>query len=83
MIAIIGSICVFHPSGETWGLIVQEQATVAYSRLSVSICSFANKYLVVFCSRHVGPPIPWRHAQLARELIDTINSTTSVATCND
>ena len=83
VVAIVGTKSILHPCRQTGGLVVQEQATKLYGRLSISILSRQYTYIVALCYGNVHPPVPGRHTHLARQFIDAIYCTTTVTTGNN
>ena len=64
MIAIICAEGVLNPRGETRGLIVEEDATIAHIRLTISIFAWEYIYIFTLHYRHISPVIPRRHTHL-------------------
>ena len=79
MVAIVGAVCVFYPSGKTRRFIIQKDTAIGYGRLSVRVLSGFNIYICLFHDGNICPPIPGRYSHLFRKLVDTINSAASVA----
>ena len=83
VVAIVGAECVFHPRGQTGGFVVEEDTAVAHCRLAIGVGSFLDKYRLVVLDGHVGPVVPGRNSQLARQLIDAVDGSSPVAAGND
>ena len=83
VVAIAGAEGVLHPRGQTRRLVVEEQAAIAHGRLAVRILTLFNIEGVVVSHGNIGPPVPWRHAHLARQLIDAKHGAALVAAGND
>lgn len=68
----------FHPSGEAWRFIVQEDTPIGYGRFSVRILPRFDIHILLFLDRNICPPIPGGYSYLFGEFIDTVDSTASV-----
>ncbi len=68
----------FHPSGEAWRFIVQEDTPIGYGRFSVRILPRFDIHILLFLDRNICPPIPGGYSHLFGEFIDTVDSTASV-----
>ena len=79
MVAVVGAVCVFYPSGKTRRFIIQKDTAIGYGRLSVRVLSGFNIYICLFHDGNICPPIPGRYSHLFRKLVDTITSAASVA----
>ena len=77
--AVIGSESVFHPCGKARCLVVKEDAAVAHGRLPVGVHTFINIYARVAFYGRVGPVVPRRHADLARQLVYSVDCSAPVA----
>ena len=82
VVAVVGAVGVFHPLHQAGAFVVEEDASVAHRRLAVGVVARRGKEAVVALHGHVGPPRPWRHASLARQLIEAVDSAAAVAACD-
>ena len=64
MIAILCAEGVLHPRGQTRGLIVEEDTTIAHIRLTICIFAWEYIYILMLHYRHISPVIPRRHTHL-------------------
>ena len=81
--AVIGAESVFHPCGKARRLVVQEDAAVAHGRLPVGVHTFINIYARVAFYGRIGPVVPRRHADLARQLVYSVDCSAPVASGYD
>ena len=72
-----------HPTRETGGLVVEEDATIAHCGLAVGVDTGKDKDAVALDNGHIGPPCPWRNTQLAAHFVDSIFRATFVTTRDD
>ena len=79
MTAVLGLEGVLNPRRETWSLVVEEQSAIAHCRLAVGIYTFIYIYVLMLCHWHIGPPIPWRHTDLTREFVESVDGSAIVA----
>ena len=82
MVAIVGAKGVFHPSRQTWSLIVQKQSSIAHLRFSIGIFTFLNIEVGMFYDGHVSPPIPRRDTYLLRQFVDAKYGAALITTSN-
>ena len=80
--AVICAESVFHPRRKARRLVVQENASVTHGRLAVGEHTFINIYAFVLFYRRVGPIVPRRHADLARQFVYSVNRSAPVAASN-
>ena len=81
--AVIGAESVFHPCREARRLVVQEYAAVTHGRLSVGVYTFIYIYALVPFDGRVGPVVPRRNANLARQLVYSVYGSAPVAAGDD
>ena len=81
VVAVVGSPCVFHPRGEAWRLVVEEQSAVAHCRFAVGVGSFAHIYIIMVWRWDISPPVPGRHTYLARQFVNAVDGASAVASC--
>ena len=72
-----------HPARKRGRFIVEKDAAVLHGRLVLQITARADEQLIVMRYRNVSPPIPGRHANLFRQIVETIDRATFVAADNN
>ena len=76
---IVVAVFFFHPSGEGWRFIVQENSAVLNCRRSLHIGARLYKEFIVMLDGNVGPPIPRRNPNLVGKVIDAVNCSAFIA----
>ena len=72
-----------HPTREAGCLVVEEDAAIAHCGLAVGVDTGKDKDAVALDNGHIGPPCPWRNAQLTAQFVDAIFGASLVAACDD
>ena len=73
---------VFHPACQVGSLVVKEYTTICHGRFAVGVGAWLKTGCGIMLNRHVGPPIPRRHAELFRQFVDAVYGTTPVTPDN-
>ena len=72
-----------HPTRETGGLVVEEDATIANGWFTIGVDAWKDKDAVAPDNGHIGPPCPGRNTQLTAHFVDSIFRATLVTTRDD
>lgn len=80
-VASVLRILVVCPSGQCRGFVIDEEATVFDRGGPLHFDSVQCVDLIVALRGHVGEPMPWGHADLLRDIVDSVNCTSTIATC--
>ena len=83
MSTVIGAECVLHPCGKAWRFVIEEYASIAHSRLTVSVDATVHVDILMLCHWHIHPVIPRRDSYLAAQFIYSVYRTAAVAACYD
>jgi hypothetical protein len=70
-----------HPTSESGSLIVDEEATVLDSRRCLNFGGPEGVDRVVGLGYNVGKPMPWGHADLLGDIVDSVDCSALVAAC--
>ena len=82
-LAVDAAELLLRPTGERRRLVVEEDAAVFHRRAIVDQSHRTHVDGVAMHSRHVGPPVPGRHADLLRQLVDAVDRAALVAAGDD
>src|SRR6266542_1930597 len=68
----------FDPTGKRGRFVIKKNSAVLHRWFTLNITARTNEELIVVLHRHVGPPMPWRHADLFIYFLDTVYRTSFV-----
>ena len=71
------------PVTERRPLIVNENSAILNLWLTIGIDTFLNEHIIAMLRRNIHEPIPRRNAHLVRQLVDSIDCASLVASGND
>ena len=71
------------PVTERRPLIVNEYTAILNLWLTIGIDTFLNEHIIAMLRRNIHEPIPRRNAHLARQLVDSVDCASRVASGND
>lgn len=74
-------VTLIRPACQSWSLIVDEEAAVLDGRTFLDLCSLEQMNGIVLLGWYIGEPVPWRDANLLGDIVDTVDSATSITTC--
>ena len=72
-----------HPTRKTGCLVVEEDAAIAHCGFPIGVDTGKDKDAVAPDNGHIGPPCPWRNAQLTAQFVDSIFRASLVAARDD
>ena len=74
----VGAVMVFHPCGETRGLVVEEDAAVFHSGFPCGVAAAFYGEVVGLTGGYVGPEIPGGDAKLLGKFVDAVDCAAAV-----
>ena len=69
------------PSGQRRGFVVDEETTVLYGGSLLDFRGLERINGFMGFSRYVCKPVPWRDTNLLRDIVDTVDGTSTIAAC--